>query len=383
MNDPKTPNEIKPYENEELEDIHAGEYATASRGRLIWWRFRKHRLAMVGGVVLIMLYLAAAFAEFVAPFKPTTRNADFIYAPPQRIHFFDRDGNFSLRPFTYPLIADKESRLGRDYRRDYSNPQPLQFFARTGDPYRMWGLFESDRRLFSAQDTPFFLFGTDSLGRDLFSRIVYGARISLTIGLIGVSLTFMLGVLLGGLAGYLGGITDNVVQRLIEILMSIPSLPLWMILSASLPMHWSPITVYFGITVILSFLGWTGLAREVRGKFLSIRDEDFVVAARLCGTNELSIITRHLLPSFMSHIIARATLAIPSMILGETALSFLGIGLRAPVISWGVLLEPAQNYEVVAMYPWLLMPALFIIIVVLAFNMIGDGLRDAADPYST
>ena len=272
----------------------------------------------------------------------------------------------------------------REYREDSSARYELRFFAR-GDDYEMWGFLDADRHLFGVeQDGESYIhwFGTDSLGRDMFSRILYGARVSLSIGIVGVGLTLFLGVLLGGFAGYLGGLADSVVQRMTEVLQSIPTLPLWMALSAALPAAWSPITTYFGVTIILSLFGWTTLARQVRGRFLAMRDEDFVVAARLIGANDTRVVFRHMLPSFTSHIITTATLAVPAMILGETALSFLGIGLRAPVVSWGVLLQQAQNYQVIVMTPWLLMPGVFIVVTVIAFNLLGDGLRDAADPYS-
>ena len=356
-----------------------------SPGRLAWLRFRRHRLAMVAGAVLVFLYLLALFCEFISPYTPETRNARAINAPPMDIRFFDAEGQFHLRPFVYGLeLTINPDTWMREYREDSSARYELRFFAR-GDDYEMWGFLDADRHLFGVeQDGESYIhwFGTDSLGRDMFSRILYGARVSLSIGIVGVGLTLFLGVLLGGFAGYLGGLADSVVQRMTEVLQSIPTLPLWMALSAALPAAWSPITTYFGVTIILSLFGWTTLARQVRGRFLAMRDEDFVVAARLIGANDTRVVFRHMLPSFTSHIITTATLAVPAMILGETALSFLGIGLRAPVVSWGVLLQQAQNYQVIVMTPWLLMPGVFIVVTVIAFNLLGDGLRDAADPYS-
>jgi len=360
------------------------ELAFASQWRLMWLRFRRHRLALVGSVVLLTLYGVAALCEFISPHEPNQRNAEYVLCPPQGVRFFDVEGGFHLRPFVYGLRQDPTAgEWQRAYVIDPDKVYPIRFFA-SGPEYEMWGLFETDLHLFGAgPEAPLFLLGTDDLGRDLLSRILHGARISLTIGLIGVSLTFLIGILLGGLAGYYGGSVDIVVQRGIEVLMAVPQLPLWMALSAALPAHWPPLRVYFGVTIILSLMGWTGLARVVRGKFLSMRDEDFVVAARLSGTSELKIIFKHLLPSFLSHVITAATLAVPGMILGETALSFLGIGLRAPVVSWGVLLQKAQNFQAVSMAPWLLLPGLFVVFAVLAFNVVGDGMRDAADPYAS
>ena len=356
----------------------------ASQWRLMWWRFRRHKLAIGGSVVLAMLYFLALFSGFVATYDPFDRDADYVMAPPQRVHFVDAEGDFHLRPFVYKTkqILDPET-WERKPVEDTSTGYPIRLFARSSE-YRFWGLFRTDIHLFGTDEGgSIHLLGTDRLGRDMLSRIIHGARISLSIGLVGVALSFILGIFLGGIAGYYGGAIDSVIQRFIEILRSIPHIPLWMALAAALPASWSPLTVYFGITIILSFLAWTTLARVVRGKFLSLRNEDFVVAARLAGTGEMAIIFRHLLPSFLSHIITSATLAIPGMILGETALSFLGIGLRPPIVSWGVLLERAQNLQAVVMAPWLLLPGVFVIISVLAFNFVGEGLRDAADPYGS
>jgi peptide/nickel transport system permease protein len=366
---------------EETSAPEAQELAFASQWQLMWMRFRRHHLALAGGVVLLLLYGMAAFCEFVAPYEPSQRNAQYVLCPPQWPQFIDAEGVFHLRPFVY-RVQLTDSDWQREYIVDTNKRYPVYFFTR-GPEYEFWGLFKSSWHLFGAgKNAPLFLFGTDDLGRDLLSRILYGARISLTIGLIGVAMTFFIGILLGGIAGYYGGWIDIVVQRAIEVLMAVPQLPLWMALSAALPAYWPPLRIYFGVTIILSLMGWTGLARVVRGKFLSMRDEDFVVAARVSGTGEVAIIFKHLLPSFLSHIITSATLAVPGMILGETALSFLGIGLRAPVVSWGVLLQKAQNFQAVAMAPWLLLPGLFVVIAVLAFNVMGDGMRDAADPYS-
>ncbi|MBT6482568.1 MAG: ABC transporter permease [Gammaproteobacteria bacterium] len=354
--------------------------------RLAWLRFRRHRLAMLAGSFLVFLYTIAAFCEFISPYTPEQRNVKAINAPPMDIRFIDAGGQFHFRPFVYDLkLTINPDTWMREYEEDTSTPYPIRFFAK-GVPYELWGVISAERHLFSVDPEGagyIHWFGTDSLGRDMFSRVLYGARVSLSIGIVGVGLTLFLGVLLGGFAGYSGGIIDSTVQRITEVLQSIPTLPLWMALSAALPTAWSPITTYFGVTIILSLFGWTTLARQVRGRFLAMREEDFVIAARLLGANDSRVIFRHMLPSFSSHIITTATLAVPAMILGETALSFLGIGLRAPVVSWGVLLQQAQNYQVIVMTPWLLLPGAFIVVTVIAFNLLGDGLRDAADPYSS
>jgi peptide/nickel transport system permease protein len=352
----------------------------ASQARLMWWKFKRHKLALASGIFLLVLYGMIIIAEFLAPYNLHTRNVDFIHSPPQRVHLF-HDGTF-VGPFVYgrQMKLDMES-LKRIYTNDRNDVQPLRFFCR-GDNYRFWGLIEGNVHLVCpAKDGQMFLLGTDRLGRDVLSRIIYGARISLTIGLIGITISFVLGIVIGGLAGYHGGLFDLLVQRVIEVLQSLPSLPLWMALAAIMPVTWSPVLIYFGITIILGMLDWTGLARSVRSKLLSLREEDYVLAAQLMGAKSPRIIGRHLVPGFMSHLIATATISIPGMILGETALSFLGLGLRPPITSWGILLTEARSVSVIAFYPWLLFPMIPVILVILAFNFLGDGLRDAADPY--
>lgn len=360
----------------------AEQYFLASQWRLMARKFRRHKLALFASSVLALFYLTAIFAGFLAPYDANHRFRDFIHVSPQGFKFVDADGRFHLRPFVYGM----KSTLNREtYRRevvaDTSKRYPIRLFAR-GDKYKFWGIVDTRVHLFGVDDPGvLFLFGTDALGRDLFSRNIHGARVSLSIGLVGVILSFFLGTILGGISGYFGGAADMIIQRIIEFLLSIPTIPLWMALAASLPREWSVIQVYFFITLILAIRGWCGLARVVRGKLLELREADFVMAARISGTGDTGIIAKHLLPSFLSYLIVHLTLSVPFMILGETALSFLGLGLRPPAVSWGTLLQDAQNISAVALFPWLLIPALFVIISVLAFNALGDGLRDAADPY--
>ena len=352
----------------------------ASQLRLMWWKFKRHKIALWSGVFLAILYSMILVAEFLAPYNLHTRNVDHIYEPPQAVRLF-HDGSF-VGPFVYgrKMTLDMDT-LKRVYSDDRTEVQKLRFFC-SGDTYHFWGLFEASAHLVCpAEGGQFFWLGTDRLGRDVLSRIIYGSRISLTIGLVGIAFSFMLGIVIGGLAGYWGGWFDLIVQRIIEVLQSIPSIPLWMALAAIMPVTWSPIFIYFGITIILGLLDWTGLARAVRSKLLALREEDYVLAAQLMGAKTSRIIGRHLIPGFMSHLIATATISIPGMILGETALSFLGLGLRAPITSWGILLTEARSVSTIAFYPWLLFPMVPVILVILAFNFLGDGLRDAADPY--
>ncbi|MCC6804711.1 MAG: ABC transporter permease [Anaerolineae bacterium] len=356
----------------------------ASQWQLIWWRFRRHKLALFSGIVLAFIYLIVLFGEFFAPYDPSDYIARYTYAPPQPIHLFDTTDGLVFSPYVndYKVEIDQQA-LRRTFVTDPESKIPVSLFVHSWS-YRLLGIFETDIHLFGPTKPRdrIYVMGADSLGRDVFSRMIYGTRVSMTIGLVGVIISLVLGIFLGGISGYFGGWLDNLIQRTIDFLRSLPTIPLWLGLTAALPLSWGPLQIYFAITVILSLIGWTALARVVRGRFLALRTEDFVMAARLDGASQMRVIFEHMLPAFYSHIIASITLAIPGMILAETALSFLGLGLRPPVVSWGVLLQDAQNIRAVATAPWLLTPALGVVVSVLALNFLGDGLRDAADPYS-
>ena len=355
----------------------------ASNWTLVWWRFRKHRLAMVSAAVLIGLYTIVLVPDFFSIQDPETTDARLAFIPVQRPRLFEGP-RWNPR---VPAVVGKRNptTLRMEWQVDPEKTVGVRFFVR-GYPYRVLGLLPTSIHLLGTADSGptdrVHLLGTDRLGRDQWSRLMHGTQTSMTIGLVAVTLSVVLGVLLGGISGYFGGTSDLVIQRLIELLQSLPTIPIWLALTAALPRDWSPIQVFFAITVILSLVGWTTLGREVRGRFLALREEDFVLAAELAGCSRLRIIARHMVPTFLSHIIATSTLAIPAMIINETSLSFLGLGIRPPAISWGVLLQEAQNIQTLALAPWLLIPGLLVILSVLAFNLVGDGLRDAADPYS-
>jgi peptide/nickel transport system permease protein len=356
--------------------------SVASNWTLVWWRFRRHKLAMVSLFVLALLYAIVLVPSFFSTQDPERTDARQAFVPVQVPHLFN-DGR--LEPWVAGIVGRRNPvTLRMEWRTDPERRVRIGFFVE-GEPYSVLGLFTARTHLIGPLDKTerIFLLGSDRLGRDQWSRIMHATQTSMTVGLIAVALSTVFGVVLGGISGYLGGWVDQVIQRLIELLQSVPTIPIWLALSAAMPRDWSPIQVFFAITVILSLIGWTTLAREVRGRFLSLREEDFVLAARLAGASRLRIILRHMVPTFSSHIIATASLAIPVMIINETSLSFLGLGIRPPAISWGVLLQEAQNIQTLALAPWLLLPGLLVIIAVLAFNLVGDGLRDASDPYST
>ncbi|MDF2835633.1 MAG: peptide transporter permease [Paenibacillus sp.] len=354
----------------------------SSQWTLIYRRFKKHKLARISMYILAFLYVVALFAQFVAPYSLQSYDSKYVNASPMGLRFVDAEGKFHIRPFVYELKSERDPETMRKiFIPDTEKRHPLKLFAK-GEPYRFLGTFTTDIHLFGVDDPGrIFLLGTDGMGRDLFSRIVLGSQISLSIPLVGVAISFVLGLIIGGISGYFGGWIDSLIQRIIEIIRSFPTLPLWMALSAAIPPRIPVVTMYLYIVIIFAFIGWTDLARVVRGKFISLKNEDYIVAAKIAGVGDAKIIVKHLLPGFMSYLVVATTLAIPAMILGETAMSFLGLGVRSPATSWGVLLQEAQKIENVALYPWKLLPLGAVILTVLTYNFLGDGMRDAADPY--
>ncbi len=362
-------------------------YEVAGQWKLMWWKLKKHRMAMIALPIIIVMYTLTMCCEFFSPTLPLERYKSHKDCQPTPIHLWDAEGNF-VGPFVYAMESSLDPVT---YRKGFTETDEiikLGFFVR-GIDYKFWGLWDTNIHFFGPileegedpLDKGFFLMGTDDLGRDMFTRILHGGRISLSFCLVSIFFTFMIGLTLGGLSGYLGGIVDTIVQRAIDLIMSMPTIPLWMALAAALPSTMTQLKKYLLMCLIMSLVGWTGLARVTRGKILSLREEDFITAARLCGSSHFRVIFKHLIPSFMSYIIVSLTGSIPSTILGETSLSFLGLGLQSPTISWGTLLQNCQTVESMAFYPWRMFPAMFIIITVLMFNFAGDGLRDAADPY--
>lgn len=378
----------KPFNEDDLLDqqVNAGQLQAAGQWAMVWNKFRKHRLAVVALFVVGFIYFVALFAEFLAPYDPGKFDPRYTFAPPQGIGLFVDDGaggsRFQLHVTGFDIVLNPTS-FKREFTSDPSQVIPIGFFV-AGQGYKLWGLFETNLHFIGPLDPsqPFFLVGADRLGRDLLSRTIHGTRISMSIGLVGVGLSLLIGMILGGISGYRGGMVDRVIQRVIEFIRSVPTIPLWLGLAAAMPKDWPPLQVYFSILVILSLIGWTEIARVVRGRFLSLRTDDFVIAARLDGVSEFRLIMRHMMPSLYSHIIAAITLAIPNMILAETSLSFLGLGLQPPIVSWGVLLQDTQNLRAITQAPWLFVPGICVVVAVLSLNFLGDGVRDAADPYA-
>ncbi len=378
----------KPFNENDLLDqqVNAGQLQAAGQWAMVWNKFRKHRLAVVALFVVGFIYFVALFAEFLAPYDPGKFDPRYTFAPPQGIGLFVDDGaggsRFQPHVTGFDIVLNPIS-FKREFTADPSQVIPIGFFV-AGQSYKMWGLFETNLHFIGPLDPsqPFFLVGADRLGRDLLSRTIHGTRISMSIGLVGVGLSLLIGMVLGGISGYRGGMVDRVIQRVIEFIRSVPTIPLWLGLAAAMPKDWPPLQVYFSILVILSLIGWTEIARVVRGRFLSLRTDDFVIAARLDGVSEFRLIMRHMMPSLYSHIIAAITLAIPNMILAETSLSFLGLGLQPPIVSWGVLLQDTQNLRAITQAPWLFVPGICVVVAVLSLNFLGDGVRDAADPYA-
>ena len=378
----------KPFNENDLLDqqVNAGQLQAAGQWAMVWNKFRKHRLAVVALFVVGFIYFVALFAEFLAPYDPGKFDPRYTFAPPQGIGLFVDDGaggsRFQPHVTGFDIVLNPTS-FKREFTADPSQVIPIGFFV-AGQSYKMWGLFETNLHFIGPLDPsqPFFLVGADRLGRDLLSRTIHGTRISMSIGLVGVGLSLLIGMVLGGISGYRGGMVDRVIQRVIEFIRSVPTIPLWLGLAAAMPKDWPPLQVYFSILVILSLIGWTEIARVVRGRFLSLRTDDFVIAARLDGVSEFRLIMRHMMPSLYSHIIAAITLAIPNMILAETSLSFLGLGLQPPIVSWGVLLQDTQNLRAITQAPWLFVPGICVVVAVLSLNFLGDGVRDAADPYA-
>ncbi|MDR6551701.1 ABC transporter permease [Paenibacillus qinlingensis] len=354
----------------------------SSQWRLIYRRLKKHKLARISLIILASFYLVALFAQFIAPYSLESYDSKYVNAPPTKLSFKDAEGNFHFRPFVNELKSGRDPvTLRKKFVQDENVRHPLRFFVR-GESYKFLGLIPTSTHLFGVDEPGrIFLFGTDGMGRDLLSRVALGSQISLSIPLIGVGISFVLGLFIGGISGYFGGWIDSVIQRFIEIIRSFPTLPLWMALSAAIPARVPVVTMYLYIVIIFAFIGWTDLARVARGKFISLKNEEYVLAAKIAGVSDAKIIIKHLLPGFISYLVVATTLAIPGMILGETAMSFLGLGIRSPATSWGVLLQEAQQIENIALYPWKLFPLGFVIVTVLTFNFLGDGLRDAADPY--